>query len=72
MSSGNNGHGYEDRVIKAVEKNPVKTKTLEYYEPKKTLEHYEPKKTLEHYEPKNGTKRKNSDAIGQEKKMPKL
>ena len=66
MSSGNNGHGYEDRVIKTVEKNPVKTKTLEYYEPKKTLEHYEPKKTLEPYEPKNGTKRKNSDAFGEE------
>ena len=54
MSSGNNGHGYEDRVIKAV---PVKTKTLEYYEPLKTLEHYEPK---------TGTKRKNSDASGEE------
>ena len=58
MSSGNNSipnvaHGHEDRdrVIKTVEKNPVKT--------------------LEHYEPKTGTKRKNSDAIGEEKKMPK-
>ena len=71
MSSGNNGHGYEDRVIKAVEKNPVKTKTLEYYDPKKTLEHYEPKKTLEPYEPKNGTKRKNNDAFGEENKIPK-
>jgi hypothetical protein len=30
-----------------------------------------PVKTLEHYEPKTGTKRKNSDAIGEEKKMPK-
>ena len=66
MSSGNNGHGYEDRVIKAVGKNPAKTKTLEYYEPNKTLEHYEP-----NYEPKNGTKRKNSDAFGEENKIPK-
>ena len=61
MSSGNNtipniaqGHGPEDRVIKeTVKKDPVKTKTLE------------------HYEPKTGTKRKNSDGIGEEKKMPK-
>ena len=28
-------------------------------------------KTLEHYEPKTGTKRKNCDAIGEEKKTPK-
>ena len=70
MSSGNNGHGYEDRVIKAVEKNPVKTKTLKYYEPNKTLEHYEPNYEP-NYEPKNGTKRKNSDAYGEENKIPK-
>ena len=28
-------------------------------------------KTLEHYEPKTGTKRKNSDASGEENKIPK-
>ena len=59
MSSGNNtipnvANGHEDRVIKeTVQKNPVKTLTLE------------------HYEPKTGTKRKNSDAIGEENKIPK-
>ena len=64
MSSGNNGHGYEDRVIKeTVEKNPDKTD--------RTLELYEPMKTLEDYETKTGTKRKNSDASGEENKIPK-
>ena len=64
MSSGNNGHGFEDRVIKGtVEKNPDKTD--------RTLELYEPIKTLEDYETKTGTKRKNSDASGEENKIPK-
>ena len=60
MSSGNNNipnvaHCYEDRVIKETAVEKNRDKT----------------KILEHYDLKTGTKRKNSDASGEEKKKPK-